>query len=174
MKPLKQVAQAYMSLSDGQEKLQENAYGDAEAAFRKAMEVTRTIPGEEVFDHDGFDALCHAGLSEALDRLERYDESLASAAIALRYFNRRGELHQDEGVQWIAAVVSRAHALARTGKPREALQGFQMAGEMVEERKGDLPRKEMLRKMIADNIAMLRSSMPEDSSKRKAWWEFWS
>lgn len=174
MKPLKQVAQAYMALSDGQTKLQEDAFGDAEAAFRTAMEVTRTIPEEEVFDHDGFDALCHAGLSNALGGLGRYDESLASADMALRYFNRRGDLHQDEGVQWITAVISRARALARTGNPAEALNVFQTAQEMIDERKGNLPQKEALQKMVADNIAILRSSIPEDGSKRKAWWEFWS
>jgi len=138
------------------------------------MECSRTIPEEEVFDHDGFDALCHAGLSGALGKLDQYEESLASAEIALRYFNRRGELNQDEGKQWITAVVSRALALARSGRSGEALHAFRVAGEMVAERKGELPDRETLQKMIADNISMLQTSMPEDSAKRKAWWEFWS
>lgn len=174
MKPLKQVAQAYMALSEGEGKLQESAFDDAVSEYQKAMAFTRNIPEDEVFDHDGFDALCYAGLSEALGQLERYEESLASADKALRYFNRRGELHQDEGKQWIAAVVSRALALARIGHSEEALKAFQMAGEMAAERKGELPDKEKLQKMIDDNIAMLQTSMPEDNAKRKAWWEFWS
>ena len=174
MKPLKQVAQAYMALSEGEKKLQECAFEEAVSEYQKAMEFTRAIPEEEVFDHDGFDALCHAGLSGALGKLERYKESLASADQALHYFNRRGELHQDEGKQWIAAVVNRALALARTGQSVNALKAFQMAGEMVDERKGELPDREKLQQMIADNITMLRSSMPEDGAKRKAWWEFWS
>lgn len=174
MKPLKQVAQAYMALSEGEKKLQEGAFEDAVSEYQKAMTFTRTIPEEEVFDHDGFDALCHAGLSGALGKLEQYEESLASADKALRYFSRRGELHQDEGKQWIAAVVSRAFALARIGRIAEALEVFRMAGEMIEERKGVLPEKEKLQKIVADNIAMLETSIPEDSAKRKAWWEFWS
>ena len=164
-----------MALSEGESKLRESAFDDAVSKYQKAMAFTRTIPEDEVFDHDGFDALCCAGLSEALGQLARYEESLASADKALRYFNRRGELHQDEGKQWIAAVVSRALALARIGRSEEALKAFQMAGEMVAERKGELPDKEKLQKMIDDNIAMLQNSiMPEGSAKRKAWWEFWS
>ncbi len=174
MKPLKQVAQAYMALSEGEKKLQEGAFEEAVSEYRRAMECSRTIPEEEVFDHGGFDALCHAGLSGALGKLDQYEESLASAEIALRYFNRRGELNQDEGKQWITAVVSSALALARTGRSGEALNAFRMAGEMVAERKGELPDKETLQKMIGDNIAMLQTAMPEDSAKRKAWWEFWS
>jgi len=174
MKPLKQVAQAYMALSEGEKKRQEGAFEEAASEYRCAMECSRTIPKEEVFDHGGFDALCHAGLSGALGKLDQYEESLVSAEIALRYFNRRGELNQDEGKQWITAVVSRALALARTGRSGEALNAFRMAGEMVAERKGELPDKETLQKMIGDNIAMLQTSMPEDSAKRKAWWEFWS
>lgn len=163
-----------MALSEGERKLQEEKYDAAAVDYRRAMEVTHTIPEEEVFDHDGFDALCHAGLSDALSKLERYGESLASADQALRYFNRRGELHQDEGKHWIAAVVSRAVALARTGQPAEALKAFRMADEMIAERKGDMPERERLQKMIDSNISMLQTSMPEDTAKKKAWWEFWS
>lgn len=163
-----------MALSEGERKLQEEKYDAAVVDYRRAMEVTRTIPEEEVFDHAGFDALCHAGLSSALSKLECYGESLASADQALRYFNRRGELHQDEGKQWIAAVVSRAVAFARTGQPAEALKAFRMAVEMIAERKGDLPEREGLQKMIDSNISVLQTSMPEDTAKKKAWWEFWS
>ncbi|MBC8524670.1 MAG: tetratricopeptide repeat protein [Chlorobium phaeobacteroides] len=174
MKPLKQVAQAYMALSEGEKRLKEEAFEEAVAEYRKAMDVTRTIPEEEVFDHDGFDALCHAGLSGAFAKLGRYDECLLSADNALHYFNRRGELHQDEGKLWIAAVVNRAVGLAGTGRSSDALKAFRMADEMVAERKGEIDDKERLQKMIADNIAMLQTSMPEDTAKRKAWWEFWS
>lgn len=174
MKPLKQVAQAYMALSEGEKKLKEEAFKEAIAEYRKAMEVTRTIPEEEVFDHDGFDALCHAGLSGAYAKLERYEECLGAADKALHYFNRRGELHQDEGKLWIAAVVNRAVGLAGKGRFSDALNAFRMADEMVAERKGEIEGKEKLQKMIADNIAMLQTSMPEDTAKRKAWWEFWS
>lgn len=174
MKPLKQVAQAYMALSEGEKRLKEEAFEEAIAEYQKAMDVTRTIPEEEVFDHDGFDALCHAGLSGAFAKLGRHDECLLSADNALRYFNRRGELHQDEGKLWIAAVVNRAVGLAGTGRSAEALKAFRMADEMVAERKGEMEDKEELQKMITDNIAMLQTSMPEDTAKRKAWWEFWS
>jgi len=174
MKPLKQVAQAYMALSEGERLRAEGSFAEAEKHYRKAMEVTRTIPADEVFDHDGFDALCNAGLSRVLGELGRYGESLVSAEQALRYFSRRGELHQDEGLRWIDAVISRATALARTGKQAEALTAFEMAGEMVAERKGETADRETLQRTIDDSIAQLRTSMPEDESKRKAWWEFWS
>ena len=174
MKPLKQVAQAYMALGEGERKRKEGVFGEAVEDYRRAMEVTRTIPAEEVFDHDGFDALCHAGLSSAFVELGRYEDGFASAELALKYFNRRGELHEAEGLHWIDAVVSRATALASTGKQTEALESFRIAGEMVDERKGEMPGRDALREKIESNIAILRTSMPEDRSKRKAWWEFWS
>ncbi len=174
MKPLKQVAQAYMALSKGERGLQEGAFEEAVSEYQRAMAVTRTIPQEEVFDHEGFDALCHAGLASALGKLEQYEESLTSADKALHYFNRRGELHKEAGKQWIAAVMSRAFALARTGRSGDALKAFHTVSEMIADRKGDWPEKEKLQKTVSDNIAMLQASMPEDKAKRKAWWEFWS
>ncbi len=104
MKPLIQVGQSYLALSQGEQQLQDARYEEAAASYKRALEVSRTIPEEEAFDYDGFDALCHTGLSGAYIKLERYAEALQSADIGLRYFNRRGELQQDEGKQWIAAV----------------------------------------------------------------------
>ncbi|MBV5319475.1 MAG: tetratricopeptide repeat protein [Chlorobium phaeobacteroides] len=175
MKPLREVAQAYMSLSDAGMQLQAGSYRDAAENCRKAMEMSRTISLEEAFDHEGFDAFCFATLSEAFWRLGRFEESLQSAEKALRYFNRRGELNQDEGKLWIAAVFSKAVALQETGSPEDAAGFFRTAGEMIAERKGELPGKEMLLQEIEERLALLEGSL---NSKRKsgykAWWEFWS
>ncbi len=175
MKPLVQVAQSYMALSEGDEKLRAGLFEEAAASYNRAMTVSRTIPEDEAYDHQGFDALCHTGLSGAMAELEQYSEALASADIALRYFSRRGELNQDEGLYWIAAVRNRAAALAGTGRPEEALQAYRMASEMIAERKAEMADKEKQLQMIAAHIQRL-SALTADKKPAgyKAWWEFWS
>ncbi|ANT63928.1 DUF3856 domain-containing protein [Prosthecochloris sp. CIB 2401] len=174
MKPLKQVAQAYLAVREGDGKLQAGEPEGAARAFRRAMELTRTIPEEEVFEHDGFDAMCLAGLAEALASLGEYPAALDAADGALRYFGRRGELHQDEGKRWIAAVLARGLALARSEQAQDALKAFETAREMISERKGELPGKEDMLVMIEENIGLLRRTMPDEPAGRKGWWEFWS
>jgi tetratricopeptide (TPR) repeat protein len=176
MKPLVQVGQSYMALSEGDEKLRAGLYEEAAASYKRAMVVSRTIPEDEAYDHQGFDALCHTGLSGALAELKQFAESLASADLALRYFNRRGELNQDEGKYWIAAVRSRAAALAGTGRNEEALQVYRMVSEMITERNADMADKPELLQMIEERIIQLQALMPDKKpvSGYKAWWEFWS
>ena len=175
MKPLREVAESYMALADAQRQLLEGDYEEAAASCRKAMESSRRMPPEEAFDHDGFDAFCHAGLAEALARLGSNEDALRSADLALKYFNRRGELNQDEGKLWIMAVFSRALALDGLGRSRDAIAEFRKASEMLSERKGETPGKEKLLAEAAGRIAELeRSVKPEKPEGYKAWWEFWS
>jgi tetratricopeptide (TPR) repeat protein len=175
MKPLIQVGHSYLALSQGEQQLQDARYEEAAASYKRALEVSRTIPDQEAFDYDGFDALCHTGLSGAYIKLERFTEALQSADIGLRYFNRRGELQQDEGKQWIAAVCNRAQALEAAGRTDEALQAYRMAGEMIAERKGEMAGKEELQKMTAEHISKLQALTPDKKpAGYKAWWEFWS
>ncbi|MEI6638315.1 MAG: DUF3856 domain-containing protein [Chlorobium sp.] len=175
MKPLKQVGQSYLALIDGERQLQQSLFEDAAATYRRAMEVSRTIPQDEAFDYDGFDAIAHTGLSCALVKLERYPETLESTEIALRYFNRRGELNQDEGKQWIDAVYSRAVALDGVGRFDESLKAFRMVGEMIAERKGDMKNKEELQQAVVQFINKVESALSgKKPADYKAWWEFWA
>lgn len=174
MKPLKEVAGAYLALSDAQRQLLESNYDEAAANCRKAMEISHTMPPEEAFDHAGFDAFCHAGLAEALAGLGSFDEALESADKALYHFNRRGELNQDEGKLWISAVYSRALALDGLGRGAEAMPEFKKAVEMIEERKGETPGKERMMEVASDRIAQLGASNQQKKPGYKAWWEFWS
>jgi tetratricopeptide (TPR) repeat protein len=164
-----------MALADAQRQLLGGSYEEAAANCRRAMEVSRTMPPEEAFDHIGFDAFCHAGLAEALARLGIFEDALQSADLALHHFNRRGELNQDEGKLWISAVFSRALALDGLGRSREALDEYRKASEMVSERKGETPRREALLAEAGARIAELeRTVKPQKPSGYKAWWEFWS
>ena len=175
MKPLREVAQAYMAASEGDKKLQEGAFMEALDCYNRAMAVSHSIPGEEAFDHTGFDALCHTGISGAFARMERHSEALRSAEIALHYFNRRGDLQKDEGKLWIAAVLNHAIALHGSGRLQEAVKAFRMAAEMLAERKGDMPGKEEMLRLIEEHLAGLKSVVPDKKpAGYKAWWEFWS
>jgi tetratricopeptide (TPR) repeat protein len=175
MKPLIQVGHSYLALSQGDQQFREAQYEEAAESYKRALEVSRTIPEEEAFDYEGFDALCHTGLSGVYVKLECYAEALKSADIGLRYFNRRGELHKDEGRQWIAAVFNRALALEGTKRMDEALKSYRMAGEMIAERKGEMPDKQQLQSLIAGHISRLEALIPDKKpSGYKAWWEFWS
>ena len=175
MKPLVQVGQSYMALSEGDQKQRAGLFEEAAASYNRAMIVSRTIPEDEAYDHQGFDALCYTGLSGAMAELKQYEEALASADIALRYFNRRGELNQDEGIYWIAAVRNRAAALAGTGRPEEALQAYRTASEMIAERKADIPDKAEQLRIIDGHISKLQALIPDKKpAGYKAWWEFWS
>ncbi|MBN1929307.1 MAG: tetratricopeptide repeat protein [Chlorobiaceae bacterium] len=174
MKPLKEVAGAYLALSDAQRQLLESNYDDAAANCRKAMEISRTMPPEEAFDHAGFDAFCHAGLAEALAGLGSFDEALRSADKALHHFNRRGELNQDEGKLWISAVYSRALALDGLGRAEEAAPEFRKTIEMIDERKGETPGKERMKEVAAARITKIGASNQHKKPGYKAWWEFWS
>jgi tetratricopeptide (TPR) repeat protein len=175
MKPLIQVGHSYLALSQGERQLRDALYEEAAESYKRALEVSRSIPEEEAFDYEGFDALCHTGLSGAYVKLGRYAEAFQSAEIGLRYFNRRGELHQDEGKQWIAVVLNRAQALDGTGRTEEALKAFQITSEMIAERKGELPGKEDLQRLIEERIATLQALMADKKpAGYKAWWEFWS
>jgi tetratricopeptide (TPR) repeat protein len=175
MKPLKEVAGAYLALSDAQQQLLEGQFEEAALNARKAMEISRTMPPEEAFDHAGFEAFCHAALAEALAGLNRFDESLDSADKALYHFNRRGELNQDEGRLWIASVYSRAMALDGLGRGAEALPEYRKTVEMLDERKGETPGKEQMKAAAVARISGLGGgSKKQKPEGYKAWWEFWS
>jgi len=174
MKPLKEVAGAYLALSEAQRQLVAGAYDEAAANCRKAMEISHTMPPEEAFDHAGFDAFCHAGLAEALAGLGSFDEALQSADKALYHFNRRGELNQDEGKLWISAVYSRALALDGLGRGSEALPEFKKVVEMIEERKSETPGKERMKEVASERITKIGASNQHKKPGYKAWWEFWS
>ncbi|WP_076792902.1 DUF3856 domain-containing protein [Chlorobium sp. KB01] len=175
MKPLKEVALAYKALSDAERYYLDGAYEAAAESCRKAMEESGKIPDTEAFDHSGFEAFCHASLSASLGKLGRYQDSLASSDKALYYFNRRGELNQDDGKLWIKAVFSRAIALDGLGRSGEALGEFRKSGEMLAERKGEMPGRDELKQQIDSSIAKLQRSLPFNAKPGyKAWWEFWS
>lgn len=175
MKPLVQVGQAYMALSEGEEKYCAGLYEEAAASYSRAMTVSRTIPEDEAYDHQGFDALCHTGLSGVLVKLKHYKEALASADIALYYFNRRGELNRDEGMHWINAVRNRAAALEGLGRLEGALLAYKMVSEMITDRKAEIPDKESLLQAIKQHISSLQVVLTDKKpASYKAWWEFWS
>ncbi len=175
MKPLIQVGHSYLALSQGEQQLRDALYGEAAESYQRALEVSRSIPKEEAFDYEGFDALCHTGLSGAYVKLGCFPEALQSAEIGLRYFNRRGELHKDEGKQWIAAVLNRAQALEGIGRKEEALKAYQITSEMIAERKGELPGKAELQQLIDERVSRLQSfTADKKAAGYKAWWEFWS
>ena len=175
MKPLKQVGESYFLLSQGEKQIEGAAFEEAEQSYRLAMTTALTIPTEEAFDYDGFDAIAHAGISSALIGLGRYNEALASVAEALRYFNRRGDLHSAEGSLWIAVICNKARALESLERKDEAIKYYRMAGEMIAEKKGEIKQRDLLTELIEQGLQRLEGAKPATAKQGyKAWWEFWS
>jgi len=175
MKPLREVAGAYAALGKAERELGEGLFEAAALSCRNAMDVSRTVPAEEVFDHAGFDAFCHAWLSRALGELGRFDESLAAAELSIGYFSRRGELQEEAGKMWITAVMQRALAFDALGRQEEALVELQKGVEMLQERKGEMAQKEAYLREASLRIARLEDFQKQAKpSGYKAWWEFWS
>ncbi|NTV07331.1 MAG: DUF3856 domain-containing protein, partial [Chlorobium limicola] len=70
---------------------------------------------------------------------------------------------------------SRAVAMQETGSPEEAAKGFRIAGEMIAERKGELPGREDMLREITERLSVLgKESKPAEKPGYRAWWEFWS
>lgn len=175
MKPLREVAESYMALDEADRSYRSEAYEEAIAACRKAMEASRAIPESEAFDHDGFDAYSLAIMAGAEGRLGRFEEALRTADRSLRYFNRRGELSQDEGRLWITAVYGRGVALEGLGRREEAIRELRKCAEMIDERQGELAGREALRADCVDRAERLEAvAAPGKRPGYRAWWEFWS
>ena len=178
MKPLQQVSQSYSALFEADKHLEQGNAEAAEASIRRAIEISRTIPHDEAFDYVGFDAIAHTTLAGALLQLQRYVDALESTEVGLRYFNSRGELHKDEGQQWIDAVFYHAAALEGVKRFAEANKAYGTVGEMIAERKGDLKNKVKLLQDVSDALVRLEKVLQCTESKKpahyKAWWEFWS
>ncbi len=175
MKPLREVGEAYMALATAERQILDGDFVASAQSSRKAMELSRMIPAEEAFDHHGFDAFCQASLALAEAKSDRFEECREASDSALHYFNRRGELNQEDGKFWIKAVFSRALALDALGQGKEALAEFRKAGEMIAERTGELPGKEEMQRTAQHAISRLESLYPGAKKPGyKAWWEFWS
>lgn len=175
MKPLREVAESYLALDEADRHFKSMAYDEALAACGNAMEAARRIPEAEAFDHDGFDAYSQAIMAASQARLGRFDEALGSADLSLRYFNRRGELNQDEGRLWITAVYGRALALDGLGRADEALGALRTCVEMIDERKGEMAGSDEMRADCAKRADRLEAvSSPGKRPGYRAWWEFWS
>jgi hypothetical protein len=107
MDTVEKVREALESWKDGDLKFDVVDFEGSVRSYEKALELSRSLPSDEPFDHFGFEASCYAGLSGALGRLGRHRESLATAEAALAFFDRCGEMYPVEAGKWLMAVVKR-------------------------------------------------------------------
>lgn len=163
--------EALKSWKDGDRKFDGGDFAGSAASYQRALALSRSLPPEEEFDHPGFEASCHAGLSGALGRLGRHEESLAAADAALAFFDRVGNMYAAEAGKWIMAVVNRGAALAMLDRPREALEAFERAKRMLSDRGISNPQWSA---MVDQNISAVRGMLRTSEASPKPWWKFWS
>ena len=55
------------------------------------------------------------------------------------------------------------------------MRTYRIAGEMIAERKAELPGKEELQQLIVEHVSKLQPLVADKKpAGYKAWWEFWS
>jgi tetratricopeptide (TPR) repeat protein len=174
MDTAEKVRESLKSWKEGDRLFDTGDFAGSATSYRRALDLSRSLPAEEEFDHAGFEASCNAGLSGSLGRLGKHRESLAAADAALTFFDRHGDMYPVEAGKWMMAVVNRGAALAMLDRPREALEAFQRAKKMLSDRgMNDAANREWMA-MVNQNISSVQNVMRGGSKKSSPWWKFWA
>ncbi len=156
MDTAKKVREALKSWKEGDGLFDAGDFAGSASSFKRALDLSISLPPEEDFDHPGFEASCNAGLSGSLGRLGRHRESLAAADAALAFFDRCGDMYPVEQGKWLMAVVNRGAALAMLDRPRDALEAFQRAKKMLSERGMNNAENRQWVTMVDQNISSVQ------------------
>ncbi len=173
MDTAEKVREALKSWKEGDGLFDAGDFAGSASSFKKALDLSISLPPDEDFDHPGFEASCNAGLSGSLGRLGRHRESLAAADTALAFFDRCGDMYPVEPGKWMMAVVNRGAALAMLDRPRDALEAFQRAKKMLSERGMNNAENRQWLTMVDQNISSVQR-MVRSAAKSSAWRKFWS
>ncbi len=92
METAQKVQEALKSWKEGDRLFAVGDFASSVSSYKRALDLSRSLPPEEEFDHLGFEASCNAGLSGSLGRLGKHTESLVAADAALAFFDRCGDM----------------------------------------------------------------------------------
>jgi len=173
MDTAEKVREALRSWKEGDRLFDSGDFEGSVGSYTRALDLSRSLPPEEEFDHLGFEASCNAGLSGSLGRLGSHRESLAAAEAALAFFNRCGDMYPVEAGKWLMAVVNRGAALAMLGRPSEALEAFERAKKMLSDRGMDKAENRQWVAMVDQNISSIRTALRAGHTS-PPWWKFWA
>ena len=121
MDTAQKVIEALKSWKGGDRLFDAGDFKASASSYQRALELSRSIPAEDKFDHRGFEASCNAGLSGSLGR---HRDSLTAADAALAFFDRCGDMYPVEAGKWIMAVVNRGAVLGDAGSSSGSTGGL--------------------------------------------------
>lgn len=165
MDTAEKVREALKSWKEGDLKFGSGDFEGSVRSYTRALDVAKSLPNDEPFNHLGFAASCTAGLSGALGRLDRHQESLAAAESALSIFDRHGTMHTTEVGKWMMAIVNKGTALVMLGRPREALDTFRRAKKMFSDLGMDIYENKQWIAMVDQNISTVEAMLGNLKSK---------
>jgi len=174
MDTAEKVREALKSWKEGDRLFDAGNFAGSVSSYKRALDLSRSLPTEEEFDHLGFEASCNAGLSGSLGRLGRHAESLVAADAALVFFDRSGNMYPVEAGKWMMAVVNRGAALAMLSRPNEALEAFKRAKKMLSERGMNSVENRQWISIVDQNISSVQTMLRGGAQKSSPWWKFWS
>jgi tetratricopeptide (TPR) repeat protein len=159
-----------MKISDVMRDMQD-AYRQADQAFhqcnyqgsvdnyQKALRLCESLPAEQEFDRGRFEALCYAGLSGALGKLEKHMESFVAANKALVFYDRCGDNYLADTGRWLMAQVNQGAALAALGCFPAAIEALQRAKQVFNDKGLDPCKNAEWLKMVDGNIVAITAQM---------------
>ena len=162
MEPKEKVYEALRLWKDGDRLFQQGSYRASADAYINAIRLAEELPKEEEFDHYGFRASCYAGLSGALGKLGLHEEVLKVATLALTFFDKVGDLYPIERPKWLMVLVNKGAALTCLGHPREALECFIRAKEMIADNEATIPGNRQWVQQLDQNINSVKRMLEQD------------
>lgn len=189
MDTTEQVRQALIAWKQGDARFNAGDHELSVTHYRRALQLSRSLPAAEPFDHGVFEASCNAGLSGSLGRLGRHRESLEAANEALGFFDRAlpgsqakvGNMYPAESGKWLMASVNQGVALACLGRNEEALVSLLKAQALIRASGASAPGNEAWLATVEQNIrnvqrAVLQgpSRLDASSAPKRPWWRLWA
>ena len=159
MKTSHVISDALKALKDGDRLFQQGNCEGSVQNYNKALTLSKSLPGEVEFDHQSFEASCHAGLSAAYGRLGKHLDSFAAANKALCFYDTFGEQYPEQTGRWLKSTVNQGVALAHLGVFTEALNSFQRAKELFMNKTLGTPENNQWVAVVDENIAALKTRL---------------
>jgi tetratricopeptide (TPR) repeat protein len=146
-------------LNSGDQQRREGNYEGSVNCYNKALKLARALPSEAKFDRRSFEVLCQSGLSASYGRLNKHQESLSAATMALLFYDECGENYPAQTGRWLMAIVNQGTALASLGIFETALAAFQRAKDMFTHKGIDTQENRQWLNTVDENIVLIKAHL---------------